>query len=120
MKSHQLGKDGEAFASEFLKARGYVIRDTNYRIPDLGEIDIVAEEKGVICFVEVKTREEDGLDPFEAVDRRKQRKLVRVAQAYLIDKFKTVDVSARFDVLAVFQDAFGKLAGDLLKDAFGS
>jgi len=117
MRSHQLGKDGEAFALEFLTGQGYVIHQTNYRIPDIGEIDIVGEERGTICFVEVKTREKDGLDPFEAVDRRKQRKLIRVAQAYLIDRFKTVDVAARFDVLAVFETADG-FEAELLKDAF--
>lgn len=118
MKSHQLGKDGEAFALEFLGGHGYKILATNYRT-SFGEIDVVAEDKGVTCFIEVKTRADDGFDAFEAVDRRKQAKMIRVAQAYLVEKFKTVDVAARFDVLAVYRDVDGKLTGDLLKDAFG-
>ena len=117
MRSHQLGKDGEAFALEFLGANGYRILATNYRT-SFGEIDVIAEEKGVTCFIEVKTRAGDGFDAFEAVDRRKQAKMTRVAQAYLIERFNTVDVAARFDVLAVFQDSEGKFKGDLLKDAF--
>ena len=118
MKSHQLGKDGEAFALEFLSANGYKILTQNYRTP-FGEIDIIADDKGTTCFIEVKTRTGDGFDAFEAVDRRKQAKMTRVAQAYLIEQFKTVDVAARFDVLAVIQGSDGTLSGDLLRNAFG-
>lgn len=118
MKSHQLGKDGEAFAAEFLKARGYAVLESNYRTP-VGEMDIIAEECGVTCFIEVKTRQDDGWDAFEAVDKRKQYKLRRVAQQYLLDKFATEDVAARFDVLGIRSAADGTLEGELIKDAFG-
>jgi putative endonuclease len=119
MKSHDLGHAGEAFALEFLKAQGYAILERNYRTP-FGEIDLIAKEGEATVFIEVKTRQEDGWDAFEAVNRRKQHTMVRVAQSYLIEKFDTVDVAARFDVLAVYQDAQGRLAGELLKDAFGA
>ncbi len=117
MRSHQLGKDGEAFALEFLRGRGYRVLEQNYRTK-LGEIDIVALDGEATVFIEVKTRQEDGWDAFEAVDRRKQAKMAQVAQAYLIEKFNKVEVAARFDVLAVYRDSRGRLAGELLQDAF--
>jgi putative endonuclease len=118
MKSHKLGKDGEAFALGFLEAQGYIIRKANYRTK-VGEIDLVAEEKGVICFIEVKTRQEDGWDAFEAVDKRKQATMRRVAQQYLLEQFHTEDVAARFDVLGVRSTPSGTLEAELLRDAFG-
>ena len=118
MKSHQLGKEGEAFAIEFLTKQGYQLLEKNYRTK-VGEIDVVAKEGGVICFIEVKTRQEEGWDAFEAVDKRKQHKMRRVAQQYLIEHFGTEDVAARFDVLGVRSNVDGELAGELLKDAFG-
>ena len=118
MRSHKLGKDGEAFAAEFLTARGYDILQVNYRVK-IGEIDVVACAHGVICFIEVKTRQDDGWDAFEAVDRRKQGTLRRVAQQYLVENFHTDDVAARFDVLAIRSVQGGSLEGELLQDAFG-
>jgi putative endonuclease len=118
MRSHQLGKNGEAFAAEFLSARGYVILKANYRTK-VGEIDIVARDGEVICFIEVKTRQDDGWDAFEAVDKRKQYKIRRVAQQFLLDEFKTEDVSARFDVLGIRSTQAGTFEAELLKDAFG-
>jgi putative endonuclease len=118
MKSHQLGKDGEAFAQEFLSAKGYKILQLNYRTK-VGEVDVVALDGDTVVFIEVKTRQEDGWDAFEAVHKHKQAKIRRVAQQYLIDKYGTEDVSARFDVLGVRSSASGALEGELLKDAFG-
>jgi putative endonuclease len=118
MRSHKLGKDGEAFAAEFLTARGYEILKINYRTK-VGEVDIVAREGGVICFIEVKTRQEDGWDAFEAVHVRKQYKIRRIAQQYLIDEFRTEDLFARFDVLGIRCIRDSSFEADLLKDAFG-
>ncbi len=118
MRSHQLGKDGEVFAAEFLAVQGYNILISNYRTK-VGEIDIVAKEGDVVCFIEVKTRKEDGWDAFEAVDKRKQYKMRRVAQQFLIEQFGTEDVAARFDVLAIRSQPDGRLEAELLKDAFG-
>jgi putative endonuclease len=118
MRSHKLGKEGEAFAAEFLTARGYFILKVNYRTK-VGEIDLVARDGDVVCFIEVKTRQDDGWDAFEAVDKRKQYKIRRVAQQFLIEEFKTEDVPARFDVLGIRSMQDGTLAGELLKDAFG-
>jgi putative endonuclease len=77
------GQRGEDLACEFLKKNGYHIAERNFRCK-MGEIDIVALDGEQICFVEVKarTRTDYGM-PRDAVDRRKQQKLLRCAQLYL-------------------------------------
>lgn len=94
------GKMGEDTAAAFLAKEGYKIVDRNFRCP-LGEIDIVAADKGVLVFVEVKTRSSNkfGL-PEEAVNRRKQHQMTKVAQFYISNK-KLFNSPARFDVVAV-------------------
>ncbi len=77
------GRRGEDLACEFLKKNGYRIVERNFRCK-IGEVDIIALGEGCICFVEVKarTRLDYGM-PRDAVDRRKQWKLIRSAQVYL-------------------------------------
>lgn len=95
-----LGRLGEELASRRLRKLGYEILETNYRCP-LGEIDLVAREGDVLVFVEVKTRRNRPLDEAkEAVHKRKQGQLSRVALAYLKSK-KLWGTKARFDVVAV-------------------
>ena len=118
MRSHQLGKEGEDFAADLLKARGYVLIEANYRTK-AGEIDLVARDGDTVCFVEVKTRQDDGWDAFEAVDRRKQGRIRRVARQFLIERFHSEDVASRFDVLGIRRRADGTLEGELIQDAFG-
>jgi len=94
------GKKGEQIAAEYLKKNGYKIKELNFRCP-LGELDIVANEKKVVVFVEVKTRYSHELGyPEEAVSLRKQKKLSHLALWYMQNK-KITDASARFDVVAV-------------------
>ena len=77
------GKKGEDLACRYLEEQGYRILDRNVRYK-MGEIDIVAQIDDTICFVEVKarTRMDYGM-PRDAVDARKQWKLIRCAQLYL-------------------------------------
>ena len=82
MKRRDMGILGEKLAKDYLKKRGYRIRETNYRCPE-GEIDIVAEHKDYLVFVEVKTRRslEFG-SPEESVTAGKREKLRLVAACY--------------------------------------
>jgi putative endonuclease len=95
-----LGKKGEELAAARLKDLKYQILERNYRCP-LGEMDIIARERGSLVFVEVKTRATNDFGgPAAAVHEKKQRQLSRVALLYLNQK-KIRDIPARFDVVAV-------------------
>jgi putative endonuclease len=95
-----LGKEGERMAERYLQKKGYTVVERNYRCP-LGELDLVVLDRRVIVFVEVKTRTGYGFGrPLEAVEFRKQRKMIQVAQFFLAEK-KLQHRDARFDVVGV-------------------
>ncbi len=95
----QIGDVGEDYCAKYLKRRGCKIIRRNYCKP-CGEIDIIAEHRGVLCFVEVKTRHYGSLaQPYEAVDFRKQKRIIRAAQLYLAET--GWDGYCRFDVCEV-------------------
>jgi len=77
------GKQAEQAAAEYLKQRGFTIRDINWKTP-LCEIDIVAEKQGTMYFVEVKYRQSDsqgaGLD---YITPRKQKQMHYAAETWL-------------------------------------
>jgi putative endonuclease len=78
-----LGRAGEDRAARYLESCGYVVLDRNWRIRD-GELDLVVARSGELVVVEVKTRRGEGFGhPFEAIDQRKQRRLWRLAVAWI-------------------------------------
>lgn len=79
----ETGRCGEQAATEYLRRQGYDILARNWRRGSY-ELDIVALHRGVLHFVEVKTRQAGGLTPPEAaLTRRKFRALSRAAACYL-------------------------------------
>lgn len=94
------GRLAEKRAANYLREKGYVILDGNYRTR-FGEIDIIAEKKGIIAFVEVKMRSEGSIaSPKEFVDSGKQKRIIAAAAQY-ITNFK-IKSQPRFDVIEVF------------------
>lgn len=95
-----VGKKGEKMALDFLRRTGYSIHETNYRTR-LGEIDIIAEKKGIIVFIEVKTRIGDKKGkPYEAITSHKIRHLQKAIQFY-INKKKSKMGAMRIDVISI-------------------
>jgi putative endonuclease len=96
----EVGGRAENTALDFLVRGGYKILERNFRSP-FGELDIIARDGGYTVFIEVKFREtgEYGA-PQEAVDRRKQRHIVKSALAY-IKRHRLEGTDVRFDVIAV-------------------
>ena len=77
------GEQGEQMAAEFLQKQGYRILERRFR-SKLGEIDIIAKQKEVFIFIEVKTRRSTAFGmPSEAVNYRKQTKIINTALQYL-------------------------------------
>ena len=94
-----LGCKGEMLAARYLQEQGIAIRELNWR-KGHKEIDIVAQERDVLVFVEVKTRSTDAYgDAVNAVTPFKMRNLIMAAEAYV--KMKRVDLDVRFDVVTV-------------------
>jgi len=98
--THALGKKAEELAEQFLIQNGYTILHRNWR-RRTGELDIVAEEAGVIAFVEVKARRSHQYgEPVESVDARKQRQIAKTALLYLAE-YGLDSCDCRFDVVTV-------------------
>jgi putative endonuclease len=105
-----LGRRGEALAARHLERAGYRLVASNFTV-QVGrnrrgaivsaEIDLIAYDGPVLCFVEVKTRASDWFAPPEAnVDLRKQRQVSRAARAYR-RLFGLTKASYRYDVVSV-------------------
>ena len=95
-----LGQRGEAVAARYLRRRRYKILARGDRFGP-GELDLVALDGETIVFVEVKTRQSHAAGhPSEAVDEQKQRRLTRLAVAFL-KRYRLLERPARFDVIAV-------------------
>lgn len=95
------GRMGESLAVEYLTDKGYVILETNYR-NKIGEVDIIAYDRDVLVFVEVKTRL--GINycyAYESVDSRKQKKIANTSLMFL-QKNKMSDIQVRYDVIEVY------------------
>lgn len=116
MATHNvLGKAGEDAAIAFLERNGYTLRDRNWRKNHL-ELDIVALKDDELIFVEVKTRSStDYIEPQDAVDWQKVRRLVIAADAYI--KHYSLDLPVRFDILTVV-GTDGKFEIEHIEEAF--
>ncbi|MCU0473467.1 MAG: YraN family protein [Bacteroidales bacterium] len=114
-ESHNLGKKGEELAVEHLKKSGYKILNRNWKAGK-PEVDIIAENKDFIVFVEVKTRSEDfQMHPVTAVTQEKQRSLVFCADTYI--KRYNITKECRFDVITVIKGPDSNKI-DHIEDAF--
>ncbi len=95
-----LGRRGERLAARFLRLRGYRILDRNFRCR-LGEIDIIAAKRGLLVFVEVRTRREPHLThPLDTVDGYKTARLINAARYYLL-VHTDGEIACRFDILGI-------------------
>lgn len=106
----ELGTKGEDLAAELLRIEGYLLVAANFKVPVgrnrrgvqiSGEIDIIALDGEMLCFIEVKTRRSDAFTPvITNVDIRKQRQITRTAKIYR-RIFGLRGMAFRFDVVTV-------------------
>lgn len=113
MNTRAVGTAYERRAAEYLQKQGYQILDFNYRCK-AGEIDLVALQGGYLVFIEVKYRcgrgKGSGLD---AVDYRKQQRILRAARWYMMENRIGQESPCRFDVVSFQGDMV-----TLIQDAF--
>ncbi len=110
MNKKSVGNAGESIACAYLKKIGYKILERNFRYEG-GEIDIIALDKGVTVFVEVKYRSnlEFGY-PADAVTQSKQRKIINGAKSYFVMR-RIADFPMRFDVVEVIGSEVNHIIG---------
>ncbi len=95
-----LGAFGERVAAAHLEAKGYRIRERNFRTRE-GEVDIIAEHGSTLVFVEVRTRRGDAMgSPAESVTAAKAAHILAAAQAY-VQAHQECPADQRIDVIAV-------------------
>lgn len=117
MGKGEWGVAGEDLACRELRRRGYVILARRYRTR-AGEVDIVARDRQVLVFVEVKLRRTRACGTAgEAVTASKRRRLVTMAKHYLAGAAEA-NVACRFDVVAI-DAASGRPKVEVITDAFG-
>ena len=117
MATTPVGARGEDAAADGYRRRGYRIVARNWRCR-LGELDLVAERRGVLVFCEVKARRGTAAfgGGYEAVTRRKQAKLRAVAEAFL-QATGARPRAIRFDVASVALGA-DRATVEVFEDAF--
>lgn len=113
----RIGRSAEIAAAAELGRRGYRIIASNYRCRQ-GEIDFVAEDGGVLAFVEVRCKTTDTFgSPAESITQAKMRKLAATAEHFILEHGEPKS-GCRFDVVEVVP-ADGRLrVREIIKDAF--
>ena len=112
------GKLGEDLACDYLKSLGYKILIRNYTSP-LGEIDLIAKDRGQLVFVEVKCRASLAVGhPWEAVTFYKRRQIIKCAKGYL-KRYDLFDYPCRFDVVSVLAESSKEPVFEHFQNAFG-
>ena len=103
-----LGKRGERLAARLLRELDIEILVRNYRAAR-GEIDLVARDGALLCFVEVKTRRRAVRSrPADAVGAAKRRSVIRAAHQYLRE-IGSPPVAYRYDIVEVILGGRGTL-----------
>jgi putative endonuclease len=93
------GQRAEKIAVDYLRQQGFKIRNTNWRFGHK-EIDIAAEKDGRIHIVEVRSLNSSFFqEPYQSIDRQKQRNLIAAAHAYITHHKLTMEV--QLDVISV-------------------
>lgn len=113
MNNRAIGTNYEQKAAEYLKSQGYLILEQNFRCK-IGEIDIIAQSDGYLCFIEVKYRSGTNKGyPAEAITPNKIRKITRTAQFYMLLHKIYENTPCRFDAVVILKEDIS-----LIKNAF--
>jgi putative endonuclease len=116
----ELGRRGEEAAFFYLRRQGYIVVALEWRSGKApGDLDLVAWEGNILCFVEVKTRtSRDFATAESAVDLHKRKMLRRLAKQYLL-AMKDAPEATRFDVVSLYFERSRPAEIELFRGAFG-
>jgi putative endonuclease len=115
------GIEGEDAAFSHLRRKGYTVVARRWSSGDLpGDIDLIAWQGPLLCFIEVKTRTSHDANPAEiAIDAHKRNTLRRLARQYVRQLPRETVPPVRFDVISVYLVPGQKKEFEHFEDAFG-
>ena len=115
MAAHnELGKWGEDFAAAYLRGKGYVILERDWKSGH-HDLDIVAIDKDTLVIIEVKTRQSRLFGaPEESIDYKKRRNLQLAVNHYV--KSHHVNTPVRFDIISIVGTIDSEPELDHIKD----
>jgi len=100
LAAEKRGRRSETWAALLLRLKGYRILGRRVRT-HAGEIDLIARApSGLVCFIEVKARGDEGA-AIESVGQRQQSRIARAAALYVAGKPALRDKGMRFDIVTV-------------------
>ncbi len=99
-----VGIDGEDAVFFYLLRKGYTVVARRWSSGDVpGDVDLIAWDGPVLCFIEVKTRTAHDMTPAEsAVNEHKRNVLRRLARRYVRQLPQNAAPAVRFDVVSVY------------------
>ncbi len=112
---NELGIQGEKLAQKYLKEKGYLILETNWRYGK-AEIDIIAKKDDILVVIEVKTRSSEHYGKPEIFVNKKKMKLIMEAINYYVDQ-KNIEDEIRFDIISIIINQYRRDI-EHIEDAF--
>ena len=110
-----LGKEGENRAVQALESAGMTIIARNFR-SQWGEIDIIALDRGILVFIEVKAWSKLGMDNLSySLSPKKQRRIIETAKYFLSIYRQYYGRAIRFDVVFIGKEAVTHLASAFME-----
>jgi putative endonuclease len=101
MDTGRKGRAIEEWVAGELERQGYRIVGRNYRCK-AGELDLIACDGDVLCFVEVRSRADDVHGtPLETIDGRKRSRVISAARWFVLENPQVEEMTMRFDVVGV-------------------
>ncbi len=99
--AYQTGRWAEQFALQYLVNKNLTLLGSNFR-SKLGEIDLIMQDKNIICFIEVRYRLNNHFQTAsESITAKKCQRIILASQQYLIENRQATKMDCRFDVVAL-------------------
>lgn len=102
--SYTTGRYAETIAAMYLRCKGYQILARNYKTK-VGEIDLIAKKRSLICFLEIKKRK-NVETASQAIHQKQQKRIIRAAEYFLKQNPFYQDFDKRFDAILIGATVF--------------
>lgn len=96
--TYKAGKSGEEIAVAFLKEQSYELVEKNWRFKNF-EIDIILKKSSTLIFIEVKSRANTIVSPFDIISNAQKKRILEAAHHYI--QINEIDLNIRFDLIYI-------------------